>query len=92
MFMSGRSIHLTKYFILHKFHTISRLGTVSDLSLYRSLVRLTRTDMSLLAHVKLRTGDFDNFWGVKFVLKFHMFIILPCEELARFFSDAKNWY
>ena len=24
---------------------------------------MTRTDMSLLAHVKLRTGDFDNFWG-----------------------------
>ena len=46
--------------------------------------------MSLLAHVKLRTGDFDNFFGVKFVLKFHMFIILlrvlPCE----FFSDVKN--
>ena len=39
-------------------------------------VRVTRTDMSLLAHVKLRTGDFDNFWGVKSVLKFHMFIIL----------------
>ena len=77
MIMSGRSIHLTKYFTLHKFNT----GTA-------------RTDMSLLAHVKLRTGDFDNFWGVKFVLKFHMFIILlrvlPCEELVRFFSDVKN--
>ena len=60
MIMSGRSIHLTKYFTLHKFHT----GTGD------------RTDMSLLAHVKLRSSDFDNFWGVKFVLKFHMFIIL----------------
>ena len=48
--------------------------------------------MSLLANVKLRTGDFDNFWGVKVVLIFHMFIILLCEELVRYFSDVNNWY
>ena len=30
----------------------------------------------------LRTVNFDKFWGVKSVLKFHMLIILTCEELV----------
>ena len=69
MIMSGRFIHLTKYFTLHKF----------------------LTDISLLAYVKLRTGDFDNFWGVEFVLCLsYCFEFLPCGELVRFFSDVKN--
>ena len=51
--------------------------------------------MSLLSHVKLRTDDFDNFGGVKFVcFNFtclsYWFEFLPCEELVRFFSDVKN--
>ena len=50
--------------------------------------------MSLLAHAKLRTGDFDKFWGVKFVLNFtclsYCFEFLPCEELVQFSSDVKN--
>ena len=46
--------------------------------------------------------NFDNFGGLKCVLKFHIFIFLACEEsarirliceeLVRFFSDVKNWY
>ena len=47
--------------------------------------------------------NFDNFGGLKSVLKFHIFICLTCEEsvrirlicekkLVRFFSDVKNWY
>ena len=46
--------------------------------------------------------NFDNFGGQTSVLKFHIFLILNCEELvriraicegqARFFSDVKNWY
>ena len=70
MIMSGRSIHLTKYFTLHEFHT----GTGDP---YRYV---TSGSCGI-------TGDFDNFWGVKFVLKFHMFIIL-----LRVFYRVKNWY
>ena len=46
--------------------------------------------------------NFDNFRGLKSVLKFHIFICLTCEEsvcirlicqkLVRLFSDVKNWY
>ena len=46
--------------------------------------------------------NFDNFGGLKSVLKFHIFIFstceesvrirLICEELVRIFSDMKNWY
>ena len=46
--------------------------------------------------------NFDNFEGLTSVLKFHIFIILNCEELVRiravceglvrFFSDVKNCY
>ena len=46
--------------------------------------------------------NFDNFAGLKSVLKFHIFIFLTCEEsvrvrliceeLVQFFSDVKNWY
>ena len=46
--------------------------------------------------------NFDNFWGLEYVLKFHIFIFLAseesvrihliCEELVRFFSDVKNWH
>ena len=47
--------------------------------------------------------NFDNFWGLTSVLKFHIFLIFNCEELVRigviceglvrlFFSDVKNWY
>ena len=40
---------------------------------------------------------FDNFGGLKSVLKFHILIVgtysrLICEELVRFSSDVKNWY
>ena len=50
----------------------------------------------------LRMVNFDNFGGLKSVFKFHIFILLICEEsvhirlnseeLVRFFSDVKNWY
>ena len=53
-------------------------------------------------NVKLPYGQFDNFGGLKPVLKFHIFLIFNCEELVRiraiceglvrFFSDVKNWY
>ena len=46
--------------------------------------------------------NFDNFGGLTYVLKFHIFLIFNCEELVRiraifeglvrFFSDVKNWY
>ena len=46
--------------------------------------------------------NFDNFGGLKSVLKFYIFIFLRCkelvrirlicEELVRFFSDVKNRY
>ena len=46
--------------------------------------------------------NFDNFEGLKSVLKFYIFIYstceelgrigLICEELVRFFSDVKNWH
>ena len=46
--------------------------------------------------------NFDNFGGLKSVLKFHIFILLRCEEsmrirlfceeLVQFFSDVKHWY
>ena len=47
--------------------------------------------------------NFDNFGGLKSVLKFHIYIFssvknryarirLICEELVRIFSDVKNWY
>ena len=47
-------------------------------------------------------ANFDNFGGLTFVLKFHIFLIFNCQELVRicviceglvrFFSDVKNWY
>ena len=50
----------------------------------------------------LRIVNFDNFWGLTSVLKFHIFSIFNFEELVRirvickglvrFFSDVKNWY
>ena len=46
--------------------------------------------------------NFDNFGGLTSVLKFHIFLIVNCEELVRiraicqglvrFFSDVKDWY
>ena len=52
--------------------------------------------------LNLRMVNFDNFGGLKSVLKFHIFIFLTCEEsvrlrliceeLVRFLSDVKNWY
>ena len=46
--------------------------------------------------------NFDNFGGLKSLLKFHILIFLTCEEsvrirlicegLVRIFSDVKNWY
>ena len=46
--------------------------------------------------------NFNNFGGLKFVLKFYIFIFLTCkelvrirlicEELVRFFPDVKNRY
>ena len=46
--------------------------------------------------------NFDNWWGLKSVFKFHIFHFFNCEELVRirviceglvrFFSDVKNWY
>ena len=40
----------------------------------------------------LRTVNFDNFWGLTFMLLVHIFYILTCEELVRLLSDRKNWY
>ena len=50
----------------------------------------------------LRLVNFDNFGCLQSMLKFHIFLILNCEELVRiraiceglvrFFSDVKNWY
>ena len=50
----------------------------------------------------LRMVNFDNFWGLTSVFKFHIFLIFNCEELVRiraicgwlvpFFSDVKNCY
>ena len=46
--------------------------------------------------------NFDNFGGLKSVLKFHIFLLFNSEELVRiraickglvpFFSGVKNWY
>ena len=41
--------------------------------------------------------NFDNFGGLKSVLKFHIFYILTVKNwnifvLVRFFSEVKNWY
>ena len=47
-------------------------------------------------------ANFDNFVGLTFLLKFHIFLIFNseelvhirviCEGLVRYFSDVKNWY
>ena len=34
--------------------------------------------------------NFDNFWGVKFVLKFHILYFLTCEELVPFFLRCEE--
>ena len=35
--------------------------------------------------------NFDKFLGLTFVLNFHSFIFLTCEEIVRIFLDVKNW-
>ena len=38
----------------------------------------TRENIRLIARAPLRSVNFDNSWGIKFVLNFHIFIFLTC--------------
>ena len=88
-----------------------RFGHAVYLGVYCSLLYYTcYVEPQILHRVKNRYqgkcvcvwSNFDNFGGLKSVLKFHIFICLTCEEsvrirliceeLVRFFSDVKNWY
>ena len=40
----------------------------------------------------LRTVNFDNFWGVKCVVRFHILFFFTCDGLVWFFSGVKNKY